>query len=382
MRFIITIKVVVIFIFLGSEISLSQSIDLLGQLSGWIIVNNNALNQAQLGIRYIPGLFLEKFISDNHGFDIELSLNMYRSGQFRSLSTFESAGKIKPYRLWLRYARSQFEVRFGLQKINFGSATQLRPLMWFDRIDPRDPLQLTDGVYGLLFRYYFLNNANIWLWGLYGNEDTKGWEIIPSDDKSIEYGGRIQYPLWTGEIALTFHYRRMDLRKGLFVMIPIGNETLPENRFGLDGKWDVGVGLWFEGVLIHQKTDLLPINYQKLLNVGLDYTFGLGNGLYISGEHLIIEASDRPFESGETTKLSAIALTYPFGLLDQVMGILYYAWESHDPYRFLSWKRTYDKWSLYVVGFWNPDRNLLYQHQAENNYFMGKGVQILVVFNH
>jgi len=54
-----------------------------------------------------------------------------------------------------------------LQKINFGSATLFRLLMWFDRIDPRDPLKLTDGVYGLLLRYYFHNNTNIWLWGLY-----------------------------------------------------------------------------------------------------------------------------------------------------------------------------------------------------------------------
>ena len=28
-------------------------------------------------------------------------------------------------------------------------------------IDPRDPLQLTNGVWGLLGRYYFMNNANL-----------------------------------------------------------------------------------------------------------------------------------------------------------------------------------------------------------------------------
>ncbi|GAI27146.1 unnamed protein product, partial [marine sediment metagenome] len=59
--------------------------------------------------------------------------------------------------------------------------------MWFDRIDPRDPLQLTDGVYGLLLRQYFLNNANIWVWGLYGNDDLRGWEYLPSEAKSVEF---------------------------------------------------------------------------------------------------------------------------------------------------------------------------------------------------
>jgi len=56
--------------------------------------------------------------------------------------------------MWIRLSTKQFELRAGLQKINFGSATLLRPLMWFDKIDPRDPLQLTDGVYALLARYY------------------------------------------------------------------------------------------------------------------------------------------------------------------------------------------------------------------------------------
>ena len=86
-------------------------------------------------------------------------------------------------------------VRGGLQKINFGSANLLRPLMWFDQIDPRDPLQLTDGVWGILGRYYFLNNANIWVWGLIGNDQRKGWEVIPSVKNKPEFGFRVQMPI-------------------------------------------------------------------------------------------------------------------------------------------------------------------------------------------
>ena len=63
--------------------------------------------------------------------------------------------RFKPYRLWLRYSTSHLEIRAGLQKINFGSSNILRPLMWFDKMDFRDPLMLTDGVYALLGRYYF-----------------------------------------------------------------------------------------------------------------------------------------------------------------------------------------------------------------------------------
>lgn len=39
-------------------------------------------------------------------------------------------------------------------------------------------MQLTNGVYGILGRYYFANNANIWFWTLMGNEKTRGFEVI------------------------------------------------------------------------------------------------------------------------------------------------------------------------------------------------------------
>ena len=45
------------------------------------------------------------------------------------------------------------------------------------------------------FRYYFQNNANAWLWMLMGNDETKGWETIPSDGKIPEFGGRMQLPV-------------------------------------------------------------------------------------------------------------------------------------------------------------------------------------------
>merc|ERR1712127_1137306 len=102
---------------------------------------------------------------------------------------------------------NQFELRVGLQKIDFGSASLLRPIQWFNQIDPRDPLQLTNGVYGVLGRYYFLNNANIWLWTLYGNEKTRGFDALETNKKVPEFGGRIQYPTKKGEIALSYHHR-------------------------------------------------------------------------------------------------------------------------------------------------------------------------------
>ena len=107
--------------------------------------------------------------------------------------------------------------------------------MWFDSMDPRDPLQLTDGVWGGLFRYYFPNNTTLWLWSLYGNDKNKGWEILPSSSSFPEIGGRVQIPIPKGEGALSYHFREADAST-------YGLEKIAENRFGLDVRstrpWD------------------------------------------------------------------------------------------------------------------------------------------------
>ncbi|HEX9971955.1 MAG TPA: hypothetical protein VGD14_07795 [bacterium] len=360
----------------------AQSIDFQGQLSGWMTVNGKQVDKSQLGLRYLPELSFEKSLAKGLTLNMDISINSYGSGQFNGWSKIDTDGRIKPYRLWLRLASSQFEIRLGLQKINFGSAALLRPLMWFDRIDPRDPLQITDGVYALLLRYYFLNNANLWLWGLYGNDETKGWEIIPSDKKKIEFGGHWQMPLYKGEFAITYHHRQADLRKGLLGQIPLGNETIPEDRLGLDGKWDLGIGLWFEAAIIHQNNDLPEMKCQRLMNLGLDYTFSLGNGMHAMLENFVYETSDKVFGAGENTKFSALSLSYPMGLLDRLTGMIYYDWKNKNWYRFINWQRTYDRWQIFLIGFWNPDQFQIYQNQGNNNLFAGKGVQVMVVLNY
>jgi hypothetical protein len=360
----------------------SQTYEFQGMLSGWITANNDEDIKAQLGFRYIPRFSLEQSISQNYSLNVELSLNAYGAGYFRSIDNVETDGKIKPYRMWFRFSSSQFEARLGLQKINFGTATLLRPLMWFDRIDPRDPLQITDGVYGLLFRYYFLNNTNIWVWGLYGNDETKGLEINPTTDNSIEYGGRLQLPLFSGEIAFTYHHRQAEINKELLLLEQNSAFSFPENRIAIDGKWDAVIGLWFEGTLEHQNSAVLPFPWRRALNIGLDYTFGLGNGLYAAYEHFILEMSEETFSSGEQISFSAMLINYPLGLMDTIRGIVYYDWENHELYRFVNWQRTYDRWSFYIMGFWNPEQFLIYQSKEMNNLFTGKGFQFMVVFNH
>jgi hypothetical protein len=364
------------------QTALSQSAGFHGQASAWIGANNENSESAQGGFRYIPDLLLEHSLADQLNANVEISLNVFATARFVDNNSLAYEDKIKPYRGWIRISTEKFEVRVGLQKLNFGSAMLFRPLMWFDRIDPRDPLQLTDGVYAALARYYFQNNANIWLWGLYGNDDTKGWELSPTEKKSIEYGGRAQSSLWTGEVGVTYHHRRADL--GSLIPAPSGASGLiaPEDRIGLDGKWDIGIGVWFEGVVIRQESELLLMKYQRQWTLGADYTFAAGNGLYAATEYFRTDNSKDSFGSGEGAGFSGLSLSYPINVVDQVSAMLYRDWKNQEWYRLMTWQRTYDNWRFYLLGFWNPQNIQIYRSQAGANAFAGTGVQVMVVFNH
>ena len=364
------------------ETALSQTQELHGQASGWISANHDSSSGSAGGVRYIPDLLLERKLTGQLDANIEISLNTFVTARYASNGSPAYDGQIKPYRGWLRLSTDKFEARVGLQKINFGSATIFRPLMWFDRVDPRDPLQLTDGVYAMLLRYSFLNNANLWLWGLYGNNDTKGWELAPTEKKTAEFGGRAQSTLWTGEIGVAYHHRRADLSP--LILIPEDTSSLvaPEDRLGLDGKWDVGIGVWFESVLIRQEREFLHVRYQREWTVGADYTFTVGSGLYAATEYFRSDNPSMPFASAAGSGFSALSLNYPVSVVDQVSAIFYRDWKNQEWYRLLTWQRTYDNWSFYIIGFWNPETIQLYSNQAGANPFAGTGFQIMAVFNH
>ncbi|MDZ7288733.1 MAG: hypothetical protein ONB44_18885 [candidate division KSB1 bacterium] len=370
-------------LYYGLATALGQTWSLHGQASGWLAFTPDNSRVAQTGLRYIPELTIEPKSRGNLGAEVDLSLNNYTTASFTKSEHPEGEGKIKPYRAWFSLASNTLEVRIGLQKINFGSATLFRSLMWFDKIDPRDPLQLTDGVYGLLVRYYFLNNANIWLWGLCGNDKTKGWEIVPTRKKSVEYGGRVQTILGTGEVGFSYHHRQADFSKLTGLPITAGESFVPENRYALDGKWDIGIGAWLEAVLIHTQSQIPGMKYQRYWTVGVDYTFGIGNGLTVLTEYFRLENPDAPFRFRcDGHGFSALSLSYPRSLRDRLSCMLFRDWTTHEWYRLVTWQRTYDNWILYLLGFWNPQQIQLYRTREGSNPFAGTGIQLMVVFNH
>ncbi|MDF9796290.1 hypothetical protein OKW21_001553 [Catalinimonas alkaloidigena] len=351
-----------------------------GQAQSWMNYSSGNDLEIGMGLRYIPE-FNYSIPLENEGLiDFKASPNMVASLNFHPFDTANTDADLSPYRAWARYSTNQLELRLGLQKISFGSASVLRPLMWFDQIDPRDPLQLTNGVWGALGRYYFLNNANIWLWVLYGNENVKGWERVETYEQHPEFGGRIQYPVSKGEVALSYHHRTADSRS-------LGVENLayaqiPEDRIGLDGKWDIVVGFWFEGSWTHKSKDVGIYTNQTLLNVGTDYTFGIGNGLNVVAEQLMISLDKDAFAFDNTSMLSGISASYPSGLFDNISAVFYYDWTGSNLYSTINWQRDYNKFSVYLMAFSNPVSGASIQQNELVNPLAGRGIQIMLVYNH
>lgn len=357
-----------------------QLLDFNGQVAGWITTNNSGGLGLQTGGRYLPQLLLSKSAGKKYTIDGELSADSYLNLTKLPDTSTLFGSRASLYRFWIRFSGERFEIRAGLQKINFGSASMLRPLMWFDRIDPRDPLKLTRGVYGLQGKYFFRNNASIWLWALYGNEGTKGWELVPSRKNRPEIGGRLQLPIPRGEVAFSYHNRAAEFPADWQPPVT-GRNNYPENRFGFDIKADLGIGIWFESSVTQQNQDDIP-RFITAITTGADYTIGLGNGLNIMAEHLIFRYSDGLLSKGESASFTAISAGFPLTIITRLNGIVFYDWKNNGFYRFVNLSFTFDNLALNLIGFWNPDTFGIFNYDSGPNLFTGAGGQFMIVYNY
>jgi len=349
--------------------------DLKNQISSRVGINFGDPVQSYLGARFVPTLSISGDLKKERLLDAEISVNTYGNIYYADCKFDESDFSIKPYRFWIRYSTPRVEIRLGLQKISFGSASILRPLMWFDKMDFRDPLQITDGVYALLGRYYFQNNANIWLWSLYGNNDPKGWETVPTYKYEPEFGGRLQIPVYPGEIALSYHHRKADYTSVYSMTPSVTSPFFSEDMLGFDTKWDIGPGVCFEYTWKrNDKDNILVSRDEHYLNIGFDYTFSIGNGLNITAEYF-------NYKGNVNNNYTALALNYPFGLMNRIIGAVYYNWDMEEWYRFINIQRDFDYWSLNFIAFWNPENTALYITSEGRNIMAGKGLQFMATVN-
>lgn len=344
-----------------------------GQLSGWTRhFRRDDAWEHQSGLRYLPGVRIQKMVTGTSVLDLEIAANAVASTGSGPDSEVQ---RVEIYRATLRYSTPRTDTSLGLQKIAFGPTRLLRPLQWFDGIDPTDPLQYTKGVYALRFRYNALSNANAWLWCLMFNDDPKGNELFGSAENQPEWGGRFQMPTLGGELAATVHFRRVDGSQSAM-------DDFNEQRYALDGRWDLAVGLWFEAVLENRTSSDLPFGWTKRVALGMDYTFGWGNGLYALFEHVTVALSKDAQGWDEDQSMSAFMLDYPINVIDTVKIYGVFEWETKRSGCYLNWQRTYDNFVVSAGLFDYPETTPSQSGFSSRTVNSGTGGEIILIYNH
>jgi len=337
---------------------------------------------SQIGLRYIPTWSLV-VPWPTALFDIEISFNIDGYLKHQHNGGYANNFELNPYRFWVRRSTDKLEMRFGLQKMTFGSARLFRPLMWFDKLDPRDPLQITEGVWAVRVRRDFTNNANASIWGLLWNNEPKGWEFIPTKKNNIEFGGRFQMPVWKGEIGFSGHNRIIGSRDvPSYLNINTMSKTTPEVRAAIDGFFDIGIGLWFESSVVRANYGADFPNWQSMLTIGTDYTFSIGNGVTVTGEHFMYSTDDKPLASDSAVQMTGLMAMYPISLFDNLSGIIFYSWDVELAYFFISWQRTYDDWTINLNTFFSSKSDESFSFNQSFSDFSSRGIQLMLIFNH
>ncbi len=337
---------------------------------------------SQIGFRYVPTWSMV-VPWPTALFDTEISFDINSFLKRQHNDGYTNSFELNPYRFWVRRSTDKLEVRFGLQKITFGSARLFRPLMWFDKLDPRDPLQLTEGVLGLRVRRDFSNNANAWLWGLLWNDEPRGWDLLPTKKNNLEFGGRFQIPVWKGEIGFSTHNRiigRNDLPS--YLDIATMPKATPEVKAAIDGFFDIGIGLWFESSVVHADYGSDLPHWQSMLTIGSDYTFPIGNGITITNEHFMYSVDDSPLSTSSAVQMTGLMAVYPIGLFDNISGIVFYSWDAELAYFFFSWQRTYDDWTINLNTFFSSKSDSSFSFGQSISDFSSRGIQLMLIFNH
>lgn len=368
--------------------AIGQDLILKGQLWTSITAGDDPFpgrSKVEQTVGYIPSLSWSKSLGTLRSVDLEAAYRWSAlldgaMGQGEA-GTYDSGNL---YRLWGRFATESLELRLGLQKIAFGPGRVLRPLMWFDTFDIKDPTGQTEGVGALRMRWFLHPELTAWL-----------WIVRPDHIQKNMLGGRLDFGGKHGNLALTFHHRENTSNLD-YAGRPLLLHESGEYRVAVDARWDGFMGLWTEAVHtfgsqgIHN-TKPSSISYAM---VGGDYTLPWLEGIYVMLEHLY-SRSDIELRSPDTDivnrlleekHLTILMASVPWGLFNSVMGLVSYDWENQRQSNFLMWQRTYDAISFNLIIYSNPQRA---DYQPEYQIALpetltgfGDGIQFMIVFNH
>lgn len=305
-------------------------------------ITSKASNDFSFDLNYQPNLSLSLWTKSGMKLDTQQIVKQTNSVSWLD-SKWEGEIDLELYRSLIRFSDLNYELRLGLQQLNFGQALILRPLQWFDNIDPREESRDSDGVYAFLAKKYFLNNANLWGWIILDDDGFSDDYSRSNFRKNLEYGGRWQFPLAASETGFSLHHKRLE-----------ESEFSRETKLGFDIRRDIVLGVWTETNLsiYHDEHEN---SYANLLTVGADYTISVGNGLYLLMENLFVSDIKRTGYLPDKAKSLALQVQYPLNLFDSMQSIATYDWQLKHYNLFFSYGRSYDYLSLYLNLYWNEE---------------------------
>jgi hypothetical protein len=185
----------------------------------------------------------------------------------------------------------------------------------------------------------------------------------------------------TGELALTYHYRKPDLSSLQQIGSPTLTDRPTEQRYAFDMRWDIEFGFWVEIVAVELQTDISFLSrWKRFINIGSDYTFSIGNGLGVTGEYFEIGEPSKIFGSCDPVQFIAGSTDYPLGIADKIKGIFYFDLERSESYAFIAFIHTLDNWQFSLNGFRNPPFSTL--NYDSGSMLAGNGIQVTVTYNH
>jgi len=322
-------------------------------------------DESSTTMRYIPQLRLDSQSSTSNRLGFDAAVDVYNYSLGDSLVKMDT----ELYRFTLRYDTPSTQVRVGLQKINFGPARMLRVLQWFDQLDPRDPLALSPGVWAAMGRYYLKSGGNIRVWTMADAPDNQRSYWGDTESWPWDVGGRLEYPLPAGTLGLTLH--SLDVNNA---------SEIKENRIAGDVRVDAIVGLWSEAMFARIEDPTWEMDVVSVM-AGVDYTFGLGNGLYTALEVATTYQGSTGDDMPWQVRTIALTGNYTLGLSD---GLTFYLYAIYFPILesqtipMLGWQHTSGNWLFYLALYDMPD----FSYGSVMSLPSGTGLQLNIAFNH
>ena len=356
-----------------------DSLTLHGQLGLTLGVGNIESPIYHVNGRYIPELVYKRSFTNDKSFDLKLSLQFNSSSWHTDVHSTNDMS-LNFYRARARYKTKTVDIKAGLQELELGSSKIFRRLQWFNLTSLTDPQRIAEGNFGLSTRFTLSDKSNILIWGLTDDDGFTSTDFSPRPKDIINSGIRISQDVNKGAIALSYNYA------GIKINDPSWLRTRNRvHKFGLEGKWDLGIDLWLEMEHVINNYPQFMMFHETAINPGIGHMFEIGNGLDVAFEHLFQWhfTNDQELVSNIHQQSSALRLSYPFGSRNKISLLSTYNWTDEKSYNTINLQHNFNKLSLHLIANLNAAQpayglNLPFQ----SSYSNGPGFQIMAIYKH